>query len=83
MGFGNNVCLYESSGYNYEAGLDEEGCTKGAACFGVYESGFGEDEAAQEEAYGYNGLDPAVRGSLRLVGGAEGEEDGVSWLRSR
>lgn len=76
--------MYESSGHNHEASLDEEGYAEGAACFGVYESGFGEGEAAQEEAYdGDEGFDPAVRGGERLVGGPEGEEDGVSWVRSQ
>jgi hypothetical protein len=39
-----------------------------------------EGEAAHEEAeYGGKGFDPEVRVAGRLIGGTEGEEDGVSW----
>jgi hypothetical protein len=38
--------LDEGSGYDYADRLEEEGYREGAACFGIYESGTGEEEAA-------------------------------------
>lgn len=72
--------LNKGCGNDYADRLEEEGYREGATCFGIYESGICEEEAAAEEAeYGGQRFDPAVWVIGRLIGCAESKEDGVSW----
>jgi hypothetical protein len=61
--------------------LEEEGEGEGEAVGGAEVAGLGEEEAAeQEEEDGRERFEPDVGGGYRLLGGAEGEDDGVSWI---
>lgn len=46
MGFGNDMRLDEGCGDDYADRLEEERYREGPACFGIYESGVREEEAA-------------------------------------